>query len=55
MSHVRRLANHVFFMYGGRIEEEGSLDEIVNSSANPHLRQYLRVYGGTASLHGTEA
>jgi len=46
MSHVRRLAEHVFFMYRGSVEIEGSMREILAGSSNPHLRQYLRVYGG---------
>jgi ABC-type multidrug transport system ATPase subunit len=46
MPHVRRLVSYFFFIYKGRIEAEGSIDEIANMSANPHLRQYLRVYGG---------
>ena len=46
MSHVRRLADYLFFMYRGRIEVEGSMEDMITHSANPHLRQYLRVYGG---------
>ena len=46
MSHVRRLVDRLFFMYRGKMEAEGSLEEILTVSSNPHLRQYLRVYGG---------
>ena len=46
MSHVRRLVNRLFFMYQGKIEAEGSMDEILTLSSNQHLKQYLRVYGG---------
>ena len=48
MSHVRRLVSYLFFMYHGKMEFEGSLDELFSSIPNPHLRQYLRVYGGGA-------
>ena len=44
MSHVRRLASHIFFMYRGKLEAEGSMDEILTGS-NQYLKQYLRVYG----------
>ena len=46
ISHVRRLVSHVFFMYRGKMETEGSMEEILSGSSNPHLRQFLRVYGG---------
>ena len=46
MTHVRRLASRFFFMYGGTIETGGSMEEILSHAANPHLKQYLRVYGG---------
>jgi len=45
MSHIRRLADYIFFMYRGKIEAEGKMEEILALSANPHLRQYLHVYG----------
>ena len=48
MSHVIRLVDRLFFMYNGKVEAEGNLQEIFTLSSNPHLRQYLRVYGGTA-------
>ena len=46
MPHIRRLCGYIYFMYNGRIETEGSADVIFNSAENPHLRQYLRSYGG---------
>ena len=46
VSHIRRLASYIFFMYKGRIEEEGSMEDIISQPLNPHLKQYLRVYGG---------
>jgi len=45
MSHVRRLAKRLFFMYAGKIEAEGTMEEIFSPSSNSHLSQYLRVYG----------
>ena len=45
MAHTRRLADYVFFMYGGKLEAQGSVNEIMTLSTNPHLKQYLRVYG----------
>jgi len=53
MSHIRRLAAYVFFMYRGKLEAEGSLDEVLAQSSNPHLRQYLHVYG--SGVEGIEA
>ena len=49
MPHIRRLASRIFFMYRGKIETEGSTEEIFSQPANPHLRQYLRAYGGENS------
>lgn len=46
MPHVRRLAGRIFFMYQGRVESSGSVEEVFSHSANPHLTQYLRAYGG---------
>jgi ABC-type multidrug transport system ATPase subunit len=47
--HVRRLAKKIFFMYQGRIESEGDTEEIFSCPDNPHLKQYLRAYGGGIS------
>ena len=49
MSHVRRLVTHLFFMYRGKIEAEGSMEELLSKPANPQLKQYLRVYGSGAA------
>jgi ABC-type transporter Mla maintaining outer membrane lipid asymmetry ATPase subunit MlaF len=46
MTHVRRLAEYVFFMYQGKVETSGSVGDMLSKQSNPHLRQYLRVYGG---------
>ena len=45
MSHIRRLAEYIFFMYRGKVEAEGRMEDILALSSNPHLRQYLHVYG----------
>jgi ABC-type multidrug transport system ATPase subunit len=46
MTHVRRLASRFFFMYGGRVEYSGTMEEMLANTSNPHLEQYLRVYNG---------
>jgi ABC-type multidrug transport system ATPase subunit len=46
MSQIRRMVNHVFFMYGGTVEAEGAAEELFSRHSNPHLKQYLRAYGG---------
>jgi ABC-type multidrug transport system ATPase subunit len=46
MSQIRRMVDHVFFMYGGTIEAEGAAEELFFKHSNPHLKQYLRAYGG---------
>jgi len=52
MSHIKRLCDHIFFMYGGRIEYDGRADEIFDQVTSPQLRQYLRSYGGVNSREG---
>ena len=56
MPHIRRLADHIFFLYRGCLETEGSAAEIFNEAPESkpssfHLKQYLRAYGG-ANLNG---
>ena len=53
MPHIRRLCGHVFFMYNGEIETQGSAEDFFSLPPNPltgsscqHLGQYLRSYGG---------
>ena len=48
MPQIRRLCDHVFFMYNGKVETEGSTEEIFSrlSCVNPRLGQYLQSYGG---------
>ena len=50
MSHVRRLVDHLFFMYQGRLEAEGTMQELQAFSSNAHLSQYLRVYGSGETI-----
>jgi len=45
MTHVSRLADYIFFMYQGKVEDRGSMEEILSAKGGPHLKQYLRVYG----------
>jgi len=54
MPHVRRLTDRIFFMYRGRVETEGSTGEIFARHENPHLRQYLRAYGGSGPFTAAE-
>jgi len=42
MPQIRRLCNYVFFMYQGRIETEGSMEDMLSNPSNPRLKQYLR-------------
>jgi len=42
LSHIQRLCDHVFFMHGGRIEAQGSVDDILLRPENPLLQQYLQ-------------
>ena len=53
MPHVMQLSKHIFFMYQGRIETEGSTEDIFSRPENPHLRQYLRAYAGGIPLAKT--
>ena len=52
LPHIRRLGDYLFFMYQGRIEAQGKMEEMLGATTNAHLRQYLRVYGGGA-MEGT--
>jgi ABC-type multidrug transport system ATPase subunit len=44
MPHIRRLCDYIFFMHDGKIEKEGSLQDIFSANDNPHIRRYLRSY-----------
>jgi len=46
MPHIRRICDFVFFMYDGKMETEGSVQEIFSNVKNQHLRKYLRSYDG---------
>jgi len=45
MPQIVRMTSRVFFMYNGRIESEGDTGEVFSRVMNPHLKQYLTVYG----------
>ncbi|MCL2276819.1 MAG: ABC transporter ATP-binding protein [Treponema sp.] len=46
MPHIKRICDSVFFMYDGKMEIKGNIQEIFSGSANPHLEKYLRSYNG---------
>jgi len=46
MPHIRRLSDRVFFMYQGKVETEDDTEALFSWTDNPHLKQYLRTYGG---------
>ena len=46
MHHIRRLCDHIFFLYQGKIETGAGADEFFSPATDPHLAQYLRTYGG---------
>ncbi|MDR0465581.1 MAG: ABC transporter ATP-binding protein [Treponema sp.] len=46
MPHIRRICDFVFFMYDGKMETEGSVQEIFSNVNNQYLRKYLRSYDG---------
>jgi ABC-type multidrug transport system ATPase subunit len=48
MSHVRRLVNYLFFLYQGRVESRGNMEEMLSRPVNGRLKQYLCVYGSGA-------
>ncbi|MDR0448524.1 MAG: ABC transporter ATP-binding protein [Treponema sp.] len=47
---IKRLCGQVFFIDKGRIEAQGSADEIFSPGTNPRLRQYLRSYGSEEAV-----
>jgi len=42
LPHIQRLCGHVFFMWEGSVEAEGTADEILLRPQNPNLRYYLK-------------
>lgn len=42
ISHIRRLCGYVFFMQGGKLEDAGSVEEILINPKNPKLQNYLQ-------------
>ena len=44
MSHIRRICDNIFFMHDGKIETEGSLQNIFSVNNNKNLKKYLGSY-----------
>jgi ABC-type multidrug transport system ATPase subunit len=42
LPHVKRLCDYIFFMSRGRLETQGSAEEILIRPVNPLVRQYLK-------------
>jgi len=42
LSLIQRLCSHVYFMYDGSIEAEGTTGEILHQPENPRLQRYLQ-------------
>jgi len=42
LSHIERLCDYAFFLYGGRVEAQGSTEEILLRPKNPLLQHYLQ-------------
>lgn len=45
---AREVSDHVVFVDGGRIVEEGHPDEVLGSPAQPRTREFLASYGSTS-------
>ena len=52
MSHIKRLADYIFFLNQGKLEAEGNTQEMLSCPASAGLRQYLRAYGGEIDNFG---
>ena len=44
MPHIRRICDFIYFMHDGKVEVNGSTQEIFSDNNNLHLRNYLRAY-----------
>jgi len=44
MPHIRRMCDFIFFMCNGKIETEGSVNEIFLDNGNENLRKYFKSY-----------
>jgi len=42
LSNIKRLCDHVYFMQSGQFEAEGTPEQILFNSQNPHLKRYLQ-------------
>jgi ABC-type multidrug transport system ATPase subunit len=49
MSQMKRLIDSIFFLHNGKLEARGSMEEVFSNSENPHIKQYLRAFGGVVS------
>jgi len=45
ISSIKRLCNHVYFMYNGSVEAEGLPEVILKQSGNANLQKYLHYEG----------
>jgi len=50
ISSIKRLCNHVYFMYNGSVEVEGSPEVILKQPGNENLQKYLRYSGFPLTL-----
>ena len=41
IAHIHRMCEYVYFMYNGKIEDEGLTDELFNNSNNEHLKKFM--------------
>jgi len=46
MPHIRRICNSIIFLYNGKVETEGSAQDIFSEASSPRIAQYLRSYDG---------
>jgi ABC-type multidrug transport system ATPase subunit len=51
MPHIRRICEYIFFMHDGKIETEGTTQEIFSDQNNVHLKNYLRTYGAVGEKY----
>jgi len=50
MPHIRRVCDYIFFIYNGKIEAEGSANDIFSQYENPYLKNYLRTYDSLTKI-----
>ena len=42
LSNIKRLCDYAYFMYGGEIKAEGTVDELLKNPQEPNLQRYLQ-------------